>query len=232
MFDPFLEELHKSIREHGGEPLDLLDCFRLYQSDKTNSKIKSWLWNVPGFRRWRVTRLDAGSRLQVLNSVAYPTFNKDQPIMGMDLLWFGIKKKLVAVLDFQPLIQNELYFDKYYKDLQALKETFPEFNNQTKMNSYDPDKYFSPSVLFCKGGIKEAEYSLPIVFKSFLEFYWELDNKISNNICDLNPEEIKKLQINYDKYSAERDPAHGLFASFFGKKWSDHFLKEFLFPYS
>jgi 15,16-dihydrobiliverdin:ferredoxin oxidoreductase len=31
-------------------------------------------------------------------------------------------------------------------------------------------------------------------------------------------------------YSAERDPAHGLFTSHFGKAWSDRFLKDFLFP--
>ena len=232
MFDPFLEQLHKSIRDHGGVEEDLLDCFKNYKSDKTNSEIKSWLWNVPGFRRWRVTRLNAGRRIQVLNSVAYPTFNKDKPIMGLDLLWFGIKKKLVAVLDFQPLIQNKLYFDKYYQGLQSLKETFSEFNSQTKMNSYDPVKYFSPSVLFCKGGMKEAEDCLPIVFKSFLECYWDLENNFGSNVLDLNTQQIKELHINYDKYSAERDPAHGLFTSFFGKKWSDDFLKEFLFPYS
>ena len=42
--------------------------------------------------------------------------------------------------------------------------------------------------------------------------------------------EIKRLQTEYDIYSAERDPAHGLFSSYFGKEWSDRFLKEFLFP--
>ena len=232
MFDPFLEELHKSISEHGGMPLDLIDCFRNYQSDKNNSEIKSWLWNVPGFRRWRVTRLDAGERLQVLNSVAYPTFNQDKPIMGLDLLWFGIKRKLVAVLDFQPLIQDKFYFDKYYQELDSLKNSFPEFNNQEKMNLYNPNKYFSPSILFCKGGIKEAEVSLPIVFKSFLECYWDLEEKVGRNVLGLNSNKIKQLHIEYDKYSAERDPAHALFTSFFGKEWSDSFLKEFLFPYS
>ena len=70
-----------------------------------------------GFRRWRVTRLDAGERLQVLNSVAYPEYNNDQPLMGIDLLWFGLRGKLVAVLDFQPLIQEEFYFDQYFQIL-------------------------------------------------------------------------------------------------------------------
>ncbi len=111
MFDPFLEELHKRIRGQGGEPIDLPVDLRNYSNNRNTTNIKNWLWNVPGFRRWRVTRLDSGNKLQVLNSVAYPSFNKDQPIMGLDLLWFGIKGKLIAVLDFQPLVQDQLYFE-------------------------------------------------------------------------------------------------------------------------
>ena len=44
--------------------------------------------------------------------------------------------------------------------------------------------------------------------------------------------EVARLQDAYDVYSAERDPAHGLFTSHFGKDWSDRFLHEFLFPAS
>ena len=43
---------------------------------------------------------------------------------------------------------------------------------------------------------------------------------------------IKDLHILYDIYSADKDPAHGLFSGFFGKEWSDKYLKEFLFPLS
>ena len=37
--------------------------------------------------------------------------------MGIDLLWFGARQKLVAVLDFQPLIQDQEYFQKYFEEL-------------------------------------------------------------------------------------------------------------------
>eukprot|EP00978_Attheya_sp_CCMP212_P036839 scaffold169925_cov60-Attheya_sp.AAC.1 len=36
----------------------------------------------------------------------------------------------------------------------------------------------------------------------------------------------------YDTYSAERDPATGLFASMFGKEWADQFVYNFLFSMS
>ena len=46
----------------------------------------------------------------------------------------------------------------------------------------------------------------------------------------MQPREVKRLQIAYDQYSSERDPAHRLFTSYFGREWSDRFLEEFLFP--
>ncbi|MEO0988042.1 MAG: dihydrobiliverdin:ferredoxin oxidoreductase, partial [Cyanobacteria bacterium J06639_14] len=38
-----------------------------------------------------------------------------------------------------------------------------------------------------------------------------------------------QAQKDYDQYSAERDPASGLFSSYFGHEWSERFLHEFLF---
>tara|TARA_Y100001968_G_scaffold50821_2_gene41625 strand:- start:1626 stop:2324 length:699 start_codon:yes stop_codon:yes gene_type:complete len=232
MFDPFLEELHRSIREHGGLLLDLPEEFQEYSAPQNRAKIGSWLWDVPGFRRWRVTRLDAGENLQVLNSVAYPTYDKDQPIMGIDLLWFAKRNKLVAVLDFQPLIQDQMYFDKYFAQLRLIQERFPKFHHKGKMFSYDPNQYFSPWMLFCKGSRNEAIEFLPLVFTEFLNSYWIIQKNLNINSFQLTTNQVKNMQINYDKYGSEKDPAHGLFSTFFGKEWSDRFLKEFLFPLS
>ena len=230
MFDPLMEELHKSIRVRGGEPvsmpLGLEECISI----KGDSVIRSWLWKVDGFRRWRVTRLDAGDSLQVLNSVAYPNYNNDQPIMGVDLLWFGVRRKLVAVLDFQPLLQDQTYFERYFQGLRVLRTRYPSFANKETMRAFDPNQYFSPWLLFCRGGLDEAETKLPIIFSAFLESYWELLSLNDQPIPKTSSQEVRQLQIAYDIYNAERDPAHGLFTSYFGKEWSDRFLQEFLFP--
>ena len=232
MFDPLLEKLHHSITDRGGRsvlvPQGLVDC----ESKKTKSIIKNWLWQVPGFRRWRVTRLDAGETLQVLNSVAYPEYVNDQPLMGIDLLWFGKRQKLVAVLDFQPLLQDEDYFERHFQGLKSLHNRFPELTNDEEMHSFDPHEYFSPWLLFCRGGVDEAQESLPDAFQAFLDAYWVLHQQAQLRPSILQPEEVMRLQIAYDRYSAARDPAHGLFKSYFGKIWSDRFLKEFLFPES
>tara|TARA_Y100001968_G_scaffold47153_1_gene37360 strand:+ start:19407 stop:20117 length:711 start_codon:yes stop_codon:yes gene_type:complete len=232
MFDSFLDELHTSIKKHDGSLLELPDQLKEYFDPKSHARIRNWLWDVPGFRRWRVTRLDAGDKLQVLNSVAYPNFYKDKPIMGIDLLWFDKRKKLVAVLDFQPLIQDQSYFDKYFDGLKDLKKRFPDFSNQNNMFSYDPHQYFSPWLIFCKGGLQEVNKMLPEIFTLFLESYWQMALIENNNSLQLSPKEVEDLQINYDKYSKEKDPAHGLFSRFFGEQWTEKYMNQFLFPLS
>ncbi len=230
MFDPFLEQLHDSIRHEGGISLPVPKTFSEHFSKKDNSVIRSWLWKVPGFRRWRVTRLDAGDALQVLNSVAYPDFTNDQPLMGIDLLWFGSREKLVAILDFQPLLRENYYFDRHFSNFRLLQSRFPAFNTEEKMRSFDPNKYFSPWLLFCRGGVEQAKGSLPEAFKAFINCYCSHQKLVIKTPSLIPPNLVKKLQFEYDIYSAERDPAHGLFSSYFGKVWSDRFLKEFLFP--
>ena len=232
MFDPFLEQLNTGLLEHGGTQMVAPGDFAEKHSKERSSWIRSWLWDVPGFRRWRVTRLDAGDSVQVLNSVAYPTVNNDQPILGIDLLWFGAKQKLVAVLDFQPLIQDKNYLDRHFQGLKRLHSLYPELSGEETMRSFDPHQYFSPWLLFCRGGANEATESLPHAFDLFMQCYWELTENVSATDSSMDEQTIQQLQIDYDRYSAERDPAHGLFTSHFGKDWSDRFLHQFLFPAS
>ncbi len=230
MFNQIFEELHTSIISHGGLKVDIESRFQECFSRKKDTVIRSFLWDVPGFRRWRVTRMDAGEKLQVLNSVAYPNYSNDQPILGIDLLWFGKKEKLVAVLDFQPLIQNDHYLKRYFEGLKELKKNYPDFYSNKEMNLYDSKKYFSPWVLFYIGDGSNLKYSLVEVFLDFLDKYWLLGTISTENYKKLSPIEVNKLQLSYDRYNAKIDPAHGLFKSYFGKQWADDFVQNFLFP--
>ncbi len=232
MFDPLLEELNRNIKGRGGKPQPIPIGLEKCLAINGEGVIRSWLWKLPGFRRWRVTRLDAGRNLQVLNSVAYPEYINEQPLMGIDLLWFGKASKLVAVMDFQPLIQDKAYFDKYFDGLKLLRNRFPEFSNQEIMRSFDPHQYFSPWLLFCRGGIEQTNGLISEAFSAFLDSYWSLQEISNTSSSKIRPGEVKRLQIAYEQYSSERDPAHHLFTSYFGKQWSERFLQEFLFPTS
>jgi len=232
MFDNLLEQLDTSLKSRGGKTISTPDGLGECVGIKGDSIIRSWLWNVPGFRRWRVTRLDAGENLQVLNSVAYPNYINDQPLLGIDLLWFGRTSKMVAVLDFQPLVQDPDYLERHFQGLKSLRSRFSDLNNDEMMRSFDPHQYFSPWLLFYRGGIAQAEKIIFFAFPAFLNCYWCLHDNSMKTSSKISPDKVKYLQATYDQYSSERDPAHGLFKSYFGKEWSDRFMNEFLFPES
>ncbi|MEO1636974.1 MAG: dihydrobiliverdin:ferredoxin oxidoreductase, partial [Cyanobacteria bacterium J06631_9] len=63
----------------------------------------------------------------------------------------------------------------------------------------------------------------------YLQLYWEMMAAATPNTDPSAMARIAKAQRDYDQYSAERDPASGLFSSYFGHEWSEKFLYGFLF---
>lgn len=228
MFDPHHDALLSMIRDQGGEALPLDRDLAERRDNRKNAVIRSSLWTLPGLRRWRVTRLDAGDSVQVLNAVAYPDFDREQPLLGIDLLSFAARDKLVAVLDFQPLRQSNAYIEHYLGGLKTLHDRYPTLSPGETMRSYDSNKFFSPYLLFARGKPAELGSVLEEAFEGLLSAYSELHARCEPSISSIP--EVRELQNDYDHYSAERDPAHGLFVSYFGKDWADRFLHTFLFP--
>ena len=95
-------------------------------------------------------------------------------------------------------------------------------------NIYDSKKYFSPWVMICRGNKLNLDRDLNNIFCSFVSNYLTI-NKLHQNNQFLDLEQIKNNQIDYDKYSAEKDPADKLFKTFFGETWTENFINNFLF---
>ena len=131
-----------------------------------------------------------------------------------------------------PLSALDHYIEQHLSGLRALHDRFPDLSGEETMRSFDPNQYFSPWLLFCRGGAEQAELSLPTAYSSFLQAYWAMHDASVSAGSTIPADTVRQLQQDYNTYSAERDPAHGLFTSHFGKAWSDRFLHEFLFPIS
>ena len=231
MFESLFDHLEAKIQSRNGTTIELSNELSEYHAENSKYIIKNSLYQLPNLRKWRITRLDGGDRLQVFNSVAYPIFKSEIPIFGVDILWFGTTQKLLAVLDYQPLIQNNNYLDKYCSRLKKIKKKFSGFDNNKMKNIYDQNQYFSPWVILCRGNITNLDTDLDNIFKSFLEDYLNMID-LNNENEFLNVDQIKKMQIEYDKYSSEKDPAGKLFKSFFGESWTENFIKNYLFTLS
>ena len=112
MFDSLVNFLKANIAELNGQEVELSGEFKEYHNKDSKYIIKKWLFSSPEYRKWRITRLDGGRKLQVFNTVAYPNFDCEIPILGADILWFGTSQKLLEILDYQPLIQEGKYLEK------------------------------------------------------------------------------------------------------------------------
>ncbi|MEO0854772.1 MAG: dihydrobiliverdin:ferredoxin oxidoreductase, partial [Cyanobacteria bacterium J06648_11] len=82
---------------------------------------------------------------------------------------------------------------------------------------------------FAKTDSQTVEPRVFAAFKDYLDLYWHLLDSAQplDNPADMA--RIQQAQKDYDQYSAERDPASGLFSSYFGHEWSEEFLYGFLF---
>ncbi|MGK7909906.1 MAG: 15,16-dihydrobiliverdin:ferredoxin oxidoreductase [Synechococcus sp.] len=231
MYELFLKHLEKSIFDRFDlSPRAIPAGLEHNSSDrgKHSASIQSWCYQCPELRKIRYTYIDAGVAAQVFNSVIYPSHQYDIPLLGVDFLSFG-KKKILVVLDCQPLFQDDAYLNKYIEPLKTLKDKYSDLAQDLEMKFYDANQYFSKYLLFAKTDAETVSTRVFDAFKDYLDFYWDLLEHAETLTDPSDIQRVVKAQKDYDQYSAERDPAHGLFSSYFGGDWANQFLYEFLF---
>ncbi|WP_017326202.1 15,16-dihydrobiliverdin:ferredoxin oxidoreductase [Synechococcus sp. PCC 7336] len=231
MYKPFLKHLEESIFQQfdlRSRPIPAGLEGNISDRGKHTATIQSWCYECPQLRKIRYTYIDAGAAAQVFNSVIYPNHQYDIPLLGVDFLSFG-KSKILVVLDCQPLFRDKAYLHRYIEPLRSLKEKYSDLAQDLEMKFYDANQYFSKYLLFAKTDADTVATQVFDAFKDYLEFYWQMLERAEPLTDPSDIQRIVKAQKGYDQYSAERDPAHGLFSSYFGSEWANRFLYEFLF---
>ncbi|NJR69370.1 MAG: 15,16-dihydrobiliverdin:ferredoxin oxidoreductase [Synechococcales cyanobacterium CRU_2_2] len=231
MYKPFQRYLERSLFENfdlQSEPIPQGLDRNTSERGKSPATIQSWCYRCPEFRKIRYTYIDAGEAAQVFNSVIYPDHHYDAPILGIDLLSFG-KKKILVVIDFQPLFRDNAYTERYVEPMRDMYERYGDLAQDLGMKFYDANQYFSKYLLFAKTDLETVERRVLPAFQDYVSSYWEMISKATPLTNPSDVQRIVQAQKDYDQYSAERDPAHGLFSSYFGPAWADRFLYDFLF---
>lgn len=203
---------------------------------KKKARIVNLSFQSDEYRKIRMTYYDAGESCQVFNSVWYPDARYNLPVLGIDLLAFNRKRHL-CIVDYQPIHAEEdehaLAYEK--RVMAGIKKDYPSINGKMSSKFYDETQFFSQQMLFARfedESIVEKEV-LP-AFERYVTSHVALvkecdivaDNSLKGRM------EVLERQAAYDTYSAERDPATGLFAAMFGKEWADNFVFDFLFSMS
>jgi 15,16-dihydrobiliverdin:ferredoxin oxidoreductase len=231
MFQPFQEFLEQELFDRfdlTSRPIPPGLESQVSERGRNPATIRSWCYECPQLRKIRYTYIDAGETSQIFNSVIYPSHCYDIPLLGIDFLAFG-QKKILVVLDFQPLFQDAAYLEKYIEPMRVIRNKYNELAQNLEMKFYDANQYFSKNILFAKTDAETVVTRLFPAYQEYIRLYWEMLDKA---IPSTDPEDIQRIikaQKDYDQYSADRDPASGLFSSYFGHEWSEKFLYEFLF---
>jgi 15,16-dihydrobiliverdin:ferredoxin oxidoreductase len=200
-----------------------------------NTKKKARIVNLCAsskeYRKIRMTYYDAGDNTQVFNAVLYPSPEYNLPVLGIDLLAFN-RKKYLAIVDFQPLHEVEEDHATTFEDkLKPIKEKYDSLKGRMSSKFYDETKFFSQQMLFARFDDENiVQDDLLPAFKSYVEAHLDLVRSV-----EPNPSDVKKVlerQEAYDTYSAERDPATGLFTAMYGAEWANEFVHDFLFSMS
>ena len=183
------------------------------------------------YRKIRLTYYDAGDNTQVYNAVFYPDPKYNLPILGIDLLAFN-RKKYLTIVDFQPLHTEErAHATTFEERLAPIKEGYESLKGRMSAKFYDETKFFSQQMLFARFEDEEiVGRDLFPAFQAYVETHLDL---IQETIPDTSKVDyVMEQQKAYDTYSAERDPATGLFTAMFGSDWAQDFVHEFLFSMS
>jgi len=203
------------------------------ENKEKRARIVNHCYASDEYRKIRMTYYDAGDSVQVFNSVWYPDARYNLPILGIDLLSFN-RKRYLAIVDFQPLHQEEDgHASTYEHILRPIKEKYDNLKGKMSSKFYDETQFFSREMLFARfedGNIVNRDL-LP-AFKSYVEAHVGLVGATTPETETRSMDRVLARQAAYDTYSAERDPAAGLFASMFGKDWAEDFIYDFLFSMS
>ena len=202
------------------------------ENDKKKARLVNLCFASDEYRKIRMTYYDAGESCQVFNSVFYPHEDHNLPVLGIDILSFN-RKKFLAIVDFQPLHENEEEHDASYENLilKPIREQYKSLKGKMSSKFYDETQFFSRQMLFSR--FEKEKVITDELFPAYQEYVSAHLNMLQNTPRDKkNIPLVRERQTEYDTYSAERDPATGLFAAMFGKEWADQFVHGFLFSRS
>eukprot|EP00525_Craspedostauros_australis_P002036 CAMPEP_0198124382 /NCGR_PEP_ID=MMETSP1442-20131203/39772_1 /TAXON_ID= /ORGANISM="Craspedostauros australis, Strain CCMP3328" /LENGTH=367 /DNA_ID=CAMNT_0043783767 /DNA_START=79 /DNA_END=1182 /DNA_ORIENTATION=- len=225
----FMENNLSNIKVEACENDDM--DFSHNANKKKNARIVNLCFSSDEYRKIRLTYYDAGDNTQVFNSVFYPRPEYNLPVLGIDLLAFN-RKKYLAIVDFQPIHDDEADHAVTYEHmLEPIKNSYESLQGKMSAKFYDETKFFSQQMLFAR--FEEEEVvgrDLFPAFQSYVETHLDLVKSLEPDYD--NSAKVMQRQEAYDVYSAERDPAAGLFTAMFGAEWADGFMHDFLFSMS
>ena len=180
-------------------------------------------------RQIRAAHVQGGNSLQVLNFVIFPQLNYDLPFFGADLV--TLPGGHLIALDMQPLFRDDLAYQEKYT--RPILETFKTHQQHLPWGGDFPEEakpFFSPAFLWTRPTeTSVVETRVFAAFKDYLQAYLQFVEQAETVTDPQQLADIQNAQLRYLRYRAEKDPARGMFARFYGSEWTEEYIHGFLF---
>jgi 15,16-dihydrobiliverdin:ferredoxin oxidoreductase len=176
---PMLEAQLELMHQMGMEQVAMEEKFVYRTSDVKPARIGNLEFRNEQFRKVRLTYFDGGDAVQVFNSLWYPSFEYEAPMLGVDLISLGTQRVL-SVIDFQPLHPTPEYSSKFIDHLSPIRSKYPDLHGTLSGKIYDDTSFFSKQMLF--GRFTDESKVEPVVlpaFNDYLSCYLDMVSSMS-----------------------------------------------------
>ncbi len=202
------------------------------KSDPVNVITRTWACETSKLRQVRAACVEAGKFASVFNFVVNPFHTFELPFFGADFVTLS-SGHLIA-LDFQPALKNDkLHTEKVWEHLLPIHKRWQDSLPDGGSIPEEAKTYFSPGFLWTRLPLGEEgdeiiDDIIKPAYKDYLELYLELV-KEAEVIPDERASLLLEGQKNYMRYRSDKDPARGMLTRFYGKVWTEAYIRQVLF---
>ena len=196
-----------------------IDFSEKYSSINNNTYINNLYFSNSQFRKVRLTNFVSENK-QMFNSVWYPSYEYDAPILSIHLVNYG-KNKLGKdrAMCFVNLVEIEK--NKYTQPFIELKQNYPELNENNIKPLLPYEKYLNDAMLYAHiYDFNKFQTILPEALKTYFAIYLNTFQKTTD--IDL----VKEKHIEYNNFRAKTD-LHFMPKDFFEPEWYSAMIQDY-----
>jgi 15,16-dihydrobiliverdin:ferredoxin oxidoreductase len=228
----FNDILLETLKQHFKLKQEELPEDFAYKATETGGSLieqKSSLYSFEKVEQVKVGAFNAEGAVYVRNCSIWPAENYDFPILMYDSA--EVKRWLFMLLDLHPLQRDEPYRTCYVEPLAELKKRYKDIPliGGARQEPRDWTKPFSSGYALYARCPKEYEDRIEQGLKDYLNFYIERIKEATPVEDATRRAQALKVTQEFKDVYAENDPGGGAYETFFGKEWTERFLRDFLF---
>ncbi|ABX09644.1 phycoerythrobilin:ferredoxin oxidoreductase [Prochlorococcus marinus] len=234
----FLDDAIKALELFDIEPYPIPEEFLTkeetikFKNNQIKVKALTWACRTTKIRQARAACIEAGPAASVLNLVINPFHNFELPFFGADFV--TLPSGHLLALDLQPVLKkDEIHNQKVWSKLIPIHDHWQSLLPSGGPIPQEAETFFSPGFLWTRlplddQGSKLISKVIRPAFQEYLTLYIDLISD-AQEVSKERSLEILSGQKAYINYRAEKDPARGMLARFFGKDWTEQYIHKVLF---